>query len=164
MVIALVALFSSLGGVSYGLAKGSINGREVKNRSLTGKDIKRNSIGGNAVKESTLGTVPSAGTAFVSAGVTHFAAVNRNGEMLARRGALVSFADSPNGDFKVIFDREIRNCAYVATLVNGTPVQGALRGQIGVGLAADDARALQVQTANASGNPTALPFHVAVLC
>ena len=30
MVVALVALFSSLGGVSYGLAKGAINGREVK--------------------------------------------------------------------------------------------------------------------------------------
>ena len=40
MVVALIALFSSLGGVSYGLAKGAINGREVKNRSLSGKDLR----------------------------------------------------------------------------------------------------------------------------
>jgi hypothetical protein len=164
MVIALVALFSSLGGVSYGLAKGAINGREVANRSLTGKDVKRNSIGGNAVKESSLGAVPVAGSALVAGGVSHFAAVNRDGELLARRGVLSGFQTSNNGDYKVVFDREIRNCAYMATLVNGTPVTGALRGQIGVGLAADDARALQIQTANAGGEPTSLPFHVAVLC
>jgi hypothetical protein len=60
MVIAMVALFVALGGVSYGLAKGSIDGREIKNKTITFKDIKPNKVGGKSIKESTLGTVPSA--------------------------------------------------------------------------------------------------------
>jgi hypothetical protein len=86
--VALLALFISLGGVSYGVATGSIDSREIKNNSVRGKDIKRNAItareikrrsidgtdirinrvGGNAVKEevlesSKIGKVPSAAAA-----------------------------------------------------------------------------------------------------
>lgn len=71
MVIALIALFVSLGGVSYGVVSGSIDGREVKNGSLTGRDIKngsldgdrelgRGSVSGSRVDESSLGRVPRA--------------------------------------------------------------------------------------------------------
>jgi len=88
MAIAATALFVSLGGVSYGVATGSIDSREIKNNSIRGGDIKKNAItareiksrsidgtdiklnrvGGNAVKEEVLeagkiGKVPSAGTA-----------------------------------------------------------------------------------------------------
>ena len=73
-VVAMIALFVSLGGVSYGVATGSIDGREIKNNSVTGKDLKRrsldgtdikiNRVGGNAVKEeglesSKIGKVPA---------------------------------------------------------------------------------------------------------
>ena len=93
MVVALVALFASLGGVSYGFATGSIDSREVKNNSVLSKDLRNNDIrsidirnnevrgrdirnstirsadiGANQVKgpdvlESSLGIVPSANTA-----------------------------------------------------------------------------------------------------
>jgi hypothetical protein len=88
LALAFVALFVSLGGVSYGVATGSIDSREVKNKSLRGQDlrantvtareikrrsidgtdIKVNRVGGNAVKEEVLesakiGKVPSAGSA-----------------------------------------------------------------------------------------------------
>ena len=161
MVVALVALFSSLGGVSYGLAKGAINGKEVKNRSLTGKDIKKESVGGSVVKESDLGPVPSA---FVAGGVTHFAAVNDEGQLVRRRGVLSSFKTSEDGDYQVVFDKEIANCAFQATVVNAAPTSNALRGQIGVGVAAGDARALQVQTTNATGAPAKRSFHLSILC
>ena len=164
MVIALVALFSSLGGVSYGLAKGVINGREVKNRSLTGKDLRKDSIGGAVVKESSLGLVPGAGFAGQAAGFTHFAAVNEEGGLLARRGVLTSFKTSENGDYQVLFDKLVTNCAYSATIVSAAPVAGALRGQIGVGLAASDNRALHVQTTNAAGAPAKRPFHITISC
>jgi len=83
-----MSLFIALGGVSYGVATGSIDSREVKNNSLRGEDQRRSSItareikrrsldgtdikiervGGNAVKEQVLesekiGKVPSAATA-----------------------------------------------------------------------------------------------------
>jgi hypothetical protein len=44
LVVACIALFLSLGGVSYGLATGSIDSREIKNNSVTSSDIRNNSI------------------------------------------------------------------------------------------------------------------------
>jgi hypothetical protein len=93
MVIALVALFVSLSGVSYGVATGFIDSREIKNnevRSLDirnnqvrtrdlrnnevrgidirnstvqGRDIALNTLTGDDIREDSLGKVPSAGTA-----------------------------------------------------------------------------------------------------
>ena len=67
LVVSLVALFVSMGGVSYGLATGSIDSREIKNDSVRGTDVKRNSLTGSDIRESTLGQVPSA----VSAGAAN---------------------------------------------------------------------------------------------
>jgi hypothetical protein len=73
MVVALVALFVSLGGVSYGVATGFIDSRELKNNTVSTKDLKNNDIRGGDVRsnsltgsdinESKLGKVPTAGTA-----------------------------------------------------------------------------------------------------
>jgi len=74
MIVALMALFASTGGVSYALATGSIGTREIRNSSIQGKDVGKNEItareiarrsidgtdvkvnrvGGNAVKEEVL--------------------------------------------------------------------------------------------------------------
>lgn len=88
LAVACMALFISLGGVSYAVATGSIDSREIKDntirgkdmrsssitarevrrRSLDGTDIKIERVGGNAVKEqvlevSKLQKVPSAAAA-----------------------------------------------------------------------------------------------------
>jgi hypothetical protein len=52
LVISLIALFVSLGGVGY--AAVTITGKNVKNSSLTGKDIKNSSLAGADVKNSRL--------------------------------------------------------------------------------------------------------------
>jgi hypothetical protein len=44
LVIACVALFVALGGVSYGLATGSIDSREISNNTVRSKDIRDNSV------------------------------------------------------------------------------------------------------------------------
>jgi hypothetical protein len=44
MVVALVALFVSLGGVSYGFASGSIDSREIKNNSVRSGDLRNNDV------------------------------------------------------------------------------------------------------------------------
>lgn len=89
-VIASIALFVSLGGVSYGVATGSIDSRELKNNDVRSTDLRNNdvrggdirtgavsgsdvgddSVTGSDVVESSLGTVPSARNAgaAVSAG------------------------------------------------------------------------------------------------
>jgi hypothetical protein len=69
LVIACIALLLALGGVSYGLATGAIDSREIKNNTirsrdvrigaLRGRDIRRGTIAGREVRESRLGTVPA---------------------------------------------------------------------------------------------------------
>jgi hypothetical protein len=44
LVIACIALFLSLGGVSYGLATGSIDSRELRNNSIASADVRNNSL------------------------------------------------------------------------------------------------------------------------
>jgi hypothetical protein len=71
LVISLVALFVSLGGVGYAavtitgknVKNNSLTGKDIKNSSLTGKDVKNNSLTGSDILESKLGKVPSARTA-----------------------------------------------------------------------------------------------------
>src|SRR4051812_29928959 len=90
MIVALVALFVSLSGVSYGVATGFIDSREIKNNevrsidvrnneirtrdlrnnevrgvdirnsTVQGRDIQLNTVTGDDVREDTLQKVPSA--------------------------------------------------------------------------------------------------------
>lgn len=67
-LIATVALFAALGGVSYAAAtidgkdivNGTVTGKKLKSGTITGSKVKADSIGGPKIKESTLGVVPSA--------------------------------------------------------------------------------------------------------
>jgi hypothetical protein len=67
-LIAMVALFAALGGVSYAAAtidgkdivNGTVTGKKLKQGTITGSKVKADSIGGPKIKESTLGQVPSA--------------------------------------------------------------------------------------------------------
>lgn len=67
-LIAMVALFAALGGVSYAAAtidgkdieNGTVTGKKLKKGTITGSKVKSDSIGGPKIKESTLGQVPSA--------------------------------------------------------------------------------------------------------
>jgi hypothetical protein len=44
LVIACIALFLSLGGVSYGVATGFIDSREIKNNTIRSKDVRNNTL------------------------------------------------------------------------------------------------------------------------
>lgn len=54
MVVALVALFVSLGGVSYGVATGSINSREITNNTIRTQDLRNGQVRGRDVRNSTI--------------------------------------------------------------------------------------------------------------
>jgi hypothetical protein len=73
LVLSAIAVFMSLGGVSYGLAAATVNSRTIENNTVRSKDIRNNqvstkdlrngSVKGPDVLESSLGTVPSAQSA-----------------------------------------------------------------------------------------------------
>ena len=167
LVISCIALFLAMGGVSYGLASGAITSREIKNntirsrdirnRSVVGfKDIRRNSIGGTRVKESSLGTVPRAD------GVNHFAVVSSAG-IVARSRGLSSAVRTGQGRYQVIFNRDVRGCAYLATLGSvGATGQG--RGSVTVASLASNVNGVAVRTFSQNGNATNRSFHLVVNC
>ena len=55
LLIACLALFISLGGVSYGVATGFIDSRELKNNTIRTQDIRNNDIRGKDIRNSTIG-------------------------------------------------------------------------------------------------------------
>jgi hypothetical protein len=169
MVVAGVALFVSLGGVSYGLATGSIDSREIqdgsirnrdfKDGTLRGQEAKRNGFGGGAIKESTLETVPRAA---VGEGLAHHAVVGPNGALVRGRG-VTSTSRTGNGQYQVVFDRDVRACAYVATIgdESAAPPGG---GMTNVSQVATNANGVRVVTRNAGGAITDRSFHIVVSC
>lgn len=161
MVVALVALFLSLGGVSYGLATGVIDGREIRNGSITFKDVKRDKLGGGAIKETALGVVPSS---LLSYGGARFAVVNAGGGTVRGR-SVTSSARTGEGRYQVIFDGDVRNCAYFATIGNPSAAGPPPNNGIGVSSLASNVNGVAVQT-DAGGNnaPENRPFHLIVTC
>jgi hypothetical protein len=81
LIIACVALFLSLGGVSYGVATGFIDSREIKNNTIRAKDIRNgqvtsadvrnDNVQGADINESSLAKVPSATSADSAAKATN---------------------------------------------------------------------------------------------
>jgi hypothetical protein len=169
MVIAVVALFISMGGVSYGLATGVIDSREIQdntirsrdvlNRGLIGTDMAFNRVGGGAIKESSLGQVPNSATA---EGVTRQAVVTPAGTSVRVRG-VTSTARSAEGQYDVILDRDVTACFYSAT-IGDEATGGPGTGQIAVASMPGNANGVRVRTRNSDGSPQDRSFHLIVSC
>lgn len=166
MVVALTALFMALGGSAYALVitgksirNGTVTGADIKNRSLTGNDVSRNRLGGNAIKESSLGVVPGA---LVAHGSQRFAVVTGAG-VTARGRSVASAARTAEGRYQVLFDADIRNCAYYAVIGDHGASQPP-QGEIGVSALASNVNGVAVRTENSAGQPANRPFHLIVAC
>jgi hypothetical protein len=167
MAVALVALFMAMGGSAYALVvtsgtikNNTIRSQDVRNGGLVGKDFRKNGVGGGAIKESTLETVPGA---FIAHGSSHFAVVNAGGQQVRARGT-TSAARTAEGRYQVIFDRDVRSCAYYATVGGPTAAAPPDNGQITVSSLASNINGVDVRTTGANGNDANKPFHLLVLC
>jgi hypothetical protein len=172
MAVALVALFVALGGSAYAagfitsgdIKNNTIRSRDVRNGGLIGKDLRTNRVGGRVIKESTLGTVPSA---IVAEGSTHFSVVNSGGQQVRGRGT-TSVARTGPGRYQVIFNRDVRSCAYSATIGGPTAAAPPASGEITVSSLASNVNGVDVRTNDGDdpnpGNPFNRPFHLLVLC
>jgi hypothetical protein len=168
MVVAVLALIMSLGGSAYALVitgksirNGSVTAKDIRNRSLTGTDIRRNKIGGGTVKESSLATVPSA---FTAHGGARFAVVSSSGQ-LSRGRDISSVARTGNGRYQVIFNADIRGCAYFATVGDTSAAGPPQNSQVSVASLASNVNGVAVRTENGNNSAEAdRPFHLIVMC
>ena len=167
MAVALVALFMAMGGSAYALVvtSGSIKNNtirsvDVRNGGLLGKDVRGNGIGGRAIKESTLGVVPAA---LFAEGTTHFAVVNAAGQRVRERGT-TSSARTAEGRFQVVFNRDVRTCAYFATVAGPSAAAPPGNGLISVSGLGSNVNGVDITTENQNGVNTDKPFHLTVIC
>jgi len=167
LVIAGLALFLALGGVAWAAAtigsddiiNGSIRNRDFKDGTLRGQEAKRNGFGGGAIKESSLAKVDEAA---VADGVSRHAVVNAAGTLARGRGT-TSSAKSADGQYQVVFDGAVTDCAVSATLAD--PATGAPpTGEIAAGLVASNANAVEVATRDSAGAQADRPFHLVLSC
>src|ERR671915_876813 len=89
MVVALIALFVSLGGSAYAVAtigsddiiNGSIRNRDFKDGTLRGQEAKRDGFGGGSIKETSLDStqIEQVPSAVGADGLTHHAVISNVG-------------------------------------------------------------------------------------
>ena len=172
MVVACVALFVSLGGVSYAVAtigsddiiNGSIRNRDFKDGTLRGNEAKPDGFGPNSIKEQSLDAsklkqVPSAAQA---EGVVRQAVVSDVGALVRGRG-VASSAQTGTGQYQVVFDRDVRQCIYSATLGDES-ASGPGTGQIAVTSEASNVNGVRVLTRDSTGAQANRSFHLVVSC
>ena len=169
MVVAVVALMVSLGGSAYAalvitgknIKNGTVTGKDIHNRSLRGTDIHRDSIGGGSIKESTLATVPGA---YLTVGSARFAVVNGAGQAVRGRD-ISSVARTSEGRYQVIFNGNVRNCGYYATIGDPSASAPPSHSEISVSSLGSNVNGVAVRTQNGgNGNQLDRPFHLVVMC
>ena len=166
MVVALVALVMAMGGSAYALVitgksikNGTVTGKDLKNGSVNGDDARRNSFGGGAVKESSLGVVPQA---LIAHGANRFAVVNGGGQLV--RGRNAQAARTGAGRYQVIFETDIRSCAYFATVGDASASGPPQNSHISVSSLATNVNGVAVRVENNNGAEVDRPFHLLVFC
>lgn len=172
LVISLLALFVALGGVGYAAAtigtsdikNQAVTSKKIRNRTIVSRDVRRNSLGPRAIAESRLrvGFAGSAGAAGTAQGFASFAVVGANG-VLARGRNVNSSARSGAGRYQVIFNRNVRNCAFVGSVgVIGATTPGS--GMISTSALASNINGVLVRTFNHQGGAEDKSFHLLVNC
>jgi hypothetical protein len=168
MVVAVAALVMSLGGSAYALVitgksikNNTVTAKDIRNRSLTGTDLRRDRVGGASIKESTLGVVPAA---VVASGSTRFAVVNGGGQLVRGRD-VSSAARTGEGRYQVIFNGDVRNCAYFATIGDPSAAGPPQNSQVSVASLGSNVNGVSVRTENgANGQELNRGFHLIVMC
>jgi hypothetical protein len=94
---------------------------------------------------------------------TLFAVVNADGT-LARRFGAVSSQRLALGSYEVIFNRNVRDCAYVATIGLSGSTGSSPPGEITVVGRFNNANGVFLTTSNSAGTLADLGFHLAVHC
>jgi hypothetical protein len=167
-VVATMALFIALGGTSYAAIKlphnsvgteqiksGAVHTGEIRDRTIRLQDL---STTARASLRGQTGPQGPQGPAGAPA-IKHFASVSSSGGLI-RGDATSGGSGGAIGAYVIGFAESVSGCAYSATL-GTTDSSAAPAGRVTVN---DQAGRVGVQTYDAAGTPTDLPFHLIVAC
>ena len=164
----MLALFVALGGTSIAatalVPRNSVGSRQVIDGSLQRADLSKRAVKllkGNRGAPGAPGLRGAQGPTGASA--TRLWAMVTSGGVLSRGSGVVSVTPGSTGSYVVVFNQNVSACGYLAQLAD-TGTGAPTLGQVGTGLRADNANAVQVTTANTSGGAANRSFMVAVFC
>ena len=165
MVVACVALFVAIGGISWAAA--TIGTNDIKNNAVTAKKLHRNAVTKKKIKNHAVKGEKLSGDQR-----TLWAAVQSNGTIDDQSGGITVVAQG-GGSYIVNFHKNVSGRALVASGVNGRVIVDATLCNGGTGVGSDcspdapnDNRHVGVNTALAATAPatfTNLPFYIAAL-
>jgi hypothetical protein len=165
MVVGLIALFAATTGVSVAATKVVIkNSKQVKDGALSDKDFSKAALGnlkGNAGPQGPAGATGAQATNLW--GVVNFGSP---GTVTLTRGSgvtAVAAVGALAGEAKVTFNRDITNCAWLATIGDGSTPDITDDGTITIDR--ETSTQLLVQTWDNDGTGQEdHDFHIAVFC
>jgi hypothetical protein len=170
LVISLVALFVSLGGASYAVTQigtnqiknGAVTGKKIRNSTIRSRDVRNNSLGPHAIAESKL-RVGFAFSAGAASGMANYAVIQGPSGLLARGRNVNSAVRTGKGRYQVIFNQNVRNCGYIASLglVGATAPPN---GEISTAPLASNVNGVAVRTFSSGGAFEDHSFHLVVTC
>jgi hypothetical protein len=193
MVVALIALFVALGGAGYAavtLPRNSVGAAQLKKRAVTPPKVAKKTIAlfrGQRGRQGPAGAPgpqgaqgpagpagPTGPTGPAGAPATKlFAAVAADGVFEPTQASgVTSAAKLATGTYEVIFNQNVRACAYAATIGDpnpgGAPGGGSDNGEISVtgrgGAGGGNVNGVFVETYLDSTTPADRPFYVVVFC
>ena len=98
----------------------------------------------------------------VAHGSQRFAVVNGGGQIV--RGRNAQAARTAAGRYQVIFETDIRGCAYFATIGDPSAAGPPQNSQVSVASLGSNVNGVAVRTENNAGVEVDRPFHLLVLC
>ena len=103
-------------------------------------------------------------SAFLAGGASRFAVVTAGGQAVRGRD-VSSAARTSEGRYQVIFNGDVRNCGYFATVGDESASAPPQNTQISVGSLGSNVNGVAVRTENgANGTELDRPFHLIVMC
>ena len=183
MVIATIALLVALAGTGYAassLPANSVGNKQLQNNAVTSPKVKDHSLlrvdfANGQIPAGRRGSVgppgpPGApGTAGArgptgpagQAGSGLWAVINPDGT-IARRSGVLTASHLQTGIYRVQFNRNVTQCAWLATI--GSAASKTLYGMIEAELASSTTDSVQIGTRDIHGDPADRGFIVSVLC
>jgi hypothetical protein len=116
LVLAIIALFVSLGGVASGLGgRNTVFSDDIVNGTVKSKDVKNDTLTGADIRESSLQGMPTGDVLYATVTEVEgdFAVVPERS-----RGAVSVTRTASPGYFEVEFTRDVSSCTWLATAGN----------------------------------------------
>jgi hypothetical protein len=173
-VMASIAVFVALGGTSYAamtLPRDSVGARQLKTdsvrtselraRSVTTNEIRDKSVFISDLSDSARNALKGAAGPAGPAGVSLRASLNSGGVQVV--GNATGSTSIGGGKYSITFERDVTGCTPAATLARnpGGTVEDPGPGSIVVAI---EGGKVAVETYDAAGAPTNLPFNLLVAC